>query len=787
MRLVLLMFVLAGLPPVVAAQDTAGVGTIRGTVSGADGLPVAAVAVCVPATGQCGVSGEDGAFTLADVRAGVYQLEIVAPGQPPIVSPDVQVRAGLEGVVDVSLPRIDAFENTITVTAPAFAAPAEVKSSSFLVTSEQIWKSAAALQDVSRYLQSLPGAALGTDDFRNDLIVRGGSPLENLYVVDNIEIPNINSFANFASAGGTVSILDAQLIEDVTFLTGGYPAPYINRTSSVLQIAQREGSRRRTGGRATLGFAGAGGIVEGPIGRTERGSWIVSARRSFLDLFTDDAGIGGVPVLYTLNGKFVYDVSPRDRIWGVNLTGIDQIRLGLTEDSDPTEELSNLDINYEGWRSATGLNWQRILGDRGVGLLGVTHSRAKVGQQIKDLIRDGLPSPGTSVDDQIALGSLVFREDSLEAETTVKYDLTVRLPVFDKLQAGGSVKVFNIDYDSASPFGTEGPYFPDGNVSPFTLRERFTAYQTGAYVQGTRDITRRLNLTAGMRLDDYQFIAETRVSPRLGLSYALTPRLSARASYGRYYQQPFFLFLATYPENRSLVPFRADHVVGGLAFTVDARTRVTFEAYRKDYKDYPVSSQIPSLSLANIGDTFAVRDILFPMQSVGRGQVAGVELYAERKASADSPWYGQANVAVSQARHAGLDGVLRPGSFDYPVVANLVGGYRLTPRWETSIRAAYLAGRPYTPFDETLSTAQRRAVYDLARVNAERAPAYFRLDVRVDRTFTWNGQPVTVFAGVQNVTNRRNFASYAWDRRNGGVTLNEQLGVFPVLGIDWRF
>lgn len=93
------------------------------------------------------------------------------------------------------------------------------------------------------YVQSLPGAVLGTDDFRNDLIVRGGSPLENLDIVDNIEIPNINTFANFASAGGTVSILDAQLIQDVTFLTGGFPASYTNRTSSVLQVSQREGNR----------------------------------------------------------------------------------------------------------------------------------------------------------------------------------------------------------------------------------------------------------------------------------------------------------------------------------------------------------------------------------------------------------------------------------------------------------------------------------------------------------------------------------------------------------------
>ncbi|MFP5380154.1 MAG: hypothetical protein ACLGHP_10490, partial [Vicinamibacteria bacterium] len=217
-----------------------------------------------------------------------------------------------------------------------------------------------------------------------------------------------------------------------------------------------------------------------------------------------------------------------------------------------------------------------------------------------------------------------------------------------------------------------------------------------------------------------------------------------------------------------------------------ASTRATVEAYWKTYADYPVALGYPSLSLANVGDTFNVREILFPLTSAGRGRARGVEAFVERK-DTGGRWYGQANLAVSKAEHAGLDGVLRDGSFDYPVVANVVGGYRLGRGWATSVRMAYLSGRPYTPFDEAVSTAQRRPVFDLTRVNAERAPAYFRLDVRADKTFQVNGRPVTIFAGVQNVTNRQNFAGVQWNRRLNRETINEQLGVFPILGVDWRF
>ncbi|HET7218715.1 MAG TPA: carboxypeptidase regulatory-like domain-containing protein, partial [Vicinamibacterales bacterium] len=318
------------------AQDTTGAGAIAGTIRTADGRAADGVRVCTLGGSSCATTGARGTFRITGLRAGSYQLDVVPREGLPVTAGPVDVRAGLDAVIDVALPQPSALQQTVTVTAPAFAAAEEVKNSGFLVRPLEILKSAGALQDVSRYVQTLPGVVIGTNDFRNDIIVRGGSPLENLFVVDNVEIPNINAFANFASAGGSVSLLDAQLIQDVTFLTGGYPAPFINRTSSVLQVTQREGRRDGFRGWTTLGFAGAGAILEGPLAGG-KGSWIVSARRSFLDLFTDDIGIGGVPILYTFNAKAVYDVSQRDRVWLVNVSGRDEIRLGAHDGADAAD------------------------------------------------------------------------------------------------------------------------------------------------------------------------------------------------------------------------------------------------------------------------------------------------------------------------------------------------------------------------------------------------------------------------------------------------------------------
>ena len=136
---------------------------------------------------------------------------------------------------------------------------------------------------------------------------------------------------------------------------------------------------------------------------------------------------------------------------------------------------------------------------------------------------------------------------------------------------------------------------------------------------------------------------------------------------------------------------------------------------------------------------------------------------------------------------AGLDQVLRTGSFDYPVVVNLTASWLATERWQVSGRAVYLSGRPYTPFDLASSTAQRRGVYDLGQVNGLRADDYFRLDARVDRAFSVGGQRVTFFAGAQNLTNRRNFATLGWNRTRNVAEINEQNGIFPLIGFDWPF
>ena len=409
-----------------------------------------------------------------------------------------------------------------------------------------------------------------------------------------------------------------------------------------------------------------------------------------------------------------------------------------------------------------------------------------MGQQVKDLVAQGAPPPGVPPEVVIARSPVVYFEDSREGETTIKYDLTVHLRFFDTVQTGGSFKTFRVSYAVESPYGNDTPYSPVAGIDPFFLDTRFRSYQTGAYLQASKQVASRVNVTLGGRFDHYAILSQARFSPRAGVNVRLADTVSWNSSAGSYYQQPAFLFVSAFPQNASLVPWRANHYVTGLAWSPDGGPCGSPpRRIGKRTPDYPVASDLPTVSLANIGDTFAVREILFPLTSSGEGYSEGVEFFAEKRLT--SKLYGQGNLSFSRTRHAGLDRVLRPGSFDYPFVFNVLGGYRLSPAWELSARVSFLSGRPFTPYDEGASMEQRRGVYDLTRINAERAPDYApRRSPRGPHLC--RGWPAAQrVLRVQNVSNRRNFASYTWNRRTNTQQFGDQQGIFPILGLDWRF
>ena len=173
---------------------------------------------------------------------------------------------------------------------------------------------------------------------------------------------------------------------------------------------------------------------------------------------------------------------------------------------------------------------------------------------MKDLVAQGVPPPGVPPEVVIARSPVVYAEDSREGETTIKYDLTLRLPLFDTVQAGGSFKTFRIDYAVESPYGNDTPYSPVAGIDPFFLDTQYRSYQTGAYLQASKQLASRLNVTLGGRFDHYAVLSQARFSPRAGVNVRLTDTLSWNSSAGAYYQQPAFLFVSASPRTHRWFP-----------------------------------------------------------------------------------------------------------------------------------------------------------------------------------------------------------------------------------------
>jgi hypothetical protein len=246
--------------------------------------PISGAVIEIEGLGLKAGSDDDGFFEFEYVPQGIYSVRFSSFGYIRFVLDNIVVNSGV--VTDI-LAEMDIIEtDEIVVEDERFVKPGDISTSIKNLSFEEIRRTPGGFEDIGRVVQTLPGVSF-VNDGRNDLIVRGGAPSENLFIVDNSSIPNINHFGSQGATGGPVSIINLKLIREVKFITGGFSAKYGDKLSSVLEIKQREGNRKKFMGDINLSATGFGVLFEGPIGSEKRGSWLVSARRSYFDfIFT---------------------------------------------------------------------------------------------------------------------------------------------------------------------------------------------------------------------------------------------------------------------------------------------------------------------------------------------------------------------------------------------------------------------------------------------------------------------------------------------------------------------
>jgi len=687
-------------------------------------------------------------------------------------------------------PALAIVHSTVNVVASQQKDPAERGTQKPLhATSEEIQSSAGTYGDFSRYLQLLPGVVFNSD-VSDDVLVRGGNPIENLYLLDNLEVPNINHIATGATTGGLVSMIDTAAIDSIDFQSGGYNATYNERLSSVISIHTRELQNGRPYTEADAGFVGAGIIRETPF--RNNGTLLLSAHRSLLNLFTNNIGLNGVPIYTNTLTHAQWDPSNMDTLSVDGLAGVDSIN--ITPQGLDDAETNTIDTQYKGWRMTNGISWRHIYSPHSFGTITLSDSEQEQDIRQEDQLFD-YTVPAGKTTKNLPL-TPVYSELTHDAVTNARYDgYQLMGPKFTALY-GASGHANRIAYNVAQPFGEQSPLSSDpARSDAASFAPHFSTGDSGYYLQLT-SVLGHWTLSAGGRAQTFAFGGNFTATPRLNVAYALSPHVGLHASFGKYAQLPPFLDLTSYPQNHLLKPMWARQIIGGMDLFGSKYGSVTVEAYQKNYTSYPVSIEYPSLSLANMVDTLGQEFIWLPMTSKGSGITRGVELSG--KTHLGTTFFALANVAYARSLFSGLDAVMRPGNFDYPLVLNASGRYVPTPHFDVSFRYEYTSGRPYTPFLLNESVAQNRPIYDLSKINAVRGPFYSRLDFRASHTFPVGASHLVAYGGLENALDRQNFLGIAWLSRYGlggvckrnateCVSYQNQMGLFPNFGASYVF
>jgi len=738
-----------------------GVGSISGRVlEKATQQPLAGVNVLLEKTALGAATDLNGYYKIERIPVGSYTILFEYIGYENVARTDIMVRPDRNTSVSAEMHTVSLQSEAIVVTA-FFENDKDEPVSAISFNSEEIRRSPGSAGDVSRILMALPSTAQVADN-ANDLMVRGGSPAENAFFIDNIQIPNINHFPVLGASGGPIGMLNVDFVDDIHFYTGGFSSVYGDRLSSVIDINFREGNRERTETQLDFSMGGIGGSVEGPV-RNGQGSWLVSARRSYLDLLVKAIGTGAAPRYGDIHSKMTYDLDKYNKIEFLNIFGTSRINFGQKEAEDSGNPVVG-QVKY--YQNTSGLNWFHLW--QGKGFSNTSLSYAVLSSQ--------------SNFDDVADGDLVQKSNYTEGDLRLRNQNQWQMNKNNLIQFGLEAGYALDDYKF-----TLGSYTNRvGDVVPATeLNRDLRSLKLGFSLNHNWKVLPKLTMNNGLRADYFDLTGRWHVSPRLSATYDWTRRLSTHIAYGIYYQSlPMFL-LSQAESNKKLKDLQANHYIAGLNYLLTADTKLTLEVYQKDYFNAPLDPADPALFVLDDGRMNSFFRNYGEMADHGRAMTRGLEITIQKKLARD--FYGLISGAWFRSRYRDFDKEWHDRIYDNKFLFSMIGGYKPNERWEFSLRWTYAGGVPYTPFDAQLSEAAGTGIIDQTRINTERFPDYHSLNLRFDRRFFFRHSNLVSYMSIWNAYNQENIAGYYWDEVNNKQSSYKQWSILPVGGFELEF
>lgn len=706
------------------------------------------------------ISDIDGKFVIENIPMGTYSMQVNSVGYKTIVVSDIMVTPSKPVELSIELSEMAVELEGVTIKADYFQKSNFDAVSVKKFTYEEIRRAPGGFEDVIRALSVLPGVAQ-TSAGRNDLIVRGGAPSENLYVIDGFPVQNINHFGNQGATGGSLSYVNLDYLKESSFSTGGFGVNYGDKLSSVLSIDLKDARKDKIGGKATISATQFGLNLEGPV--SDNSGFLFSARRSYLDFIFKAAGFGFVPEYWDYLGKYNYKIDTDNQISFLLIGAIDNVKF-FNDSQDKRYDNSRI-LGSDQKQYLTGVKYRKFFSK---GFLDVNLSRNYINYNSRQ-------SDSNLVE--------IFRNNSTEAENTINSEVTLSIDKSSDFIVGASYKLVQFKADAFFPdFVTSfGELLKPGNIyanEDFNKADFYTQYSSMFF--------NHFRFNFGVRLDYFNAIEnKVTLSPRTSLNYMVNESSTFTLSAGRYTQAPSYIWLIANKNNKKLEYVKADQYSLGFEHRPMLDLSLKLEAFYKKYSDYPASLLRPYLVLANTGAGYTGSEDNFAsfgfeeLASLGKGESKGLELSLQKKLS-NIPIFGIMSLTYSKTSFTAVDKIERKGSYDQTWIFSLSGGYIPNEKWEFGAKFRIATGNPYTPYNSDGSQ-------NVANYNAARFDPSHSLDIRVDRKWLFETMNLITYIDVQNVYNNKKSNSIRWDRRDKKTVNGESVGILPSIGISIEF
>ena len=771
----ILAFFLLITPVLTIAQNNSQ--TIRGSIT--DKLmqtPIIGATIQLSNLNLGCISDSVGNYVLKNLPPDRYELKIVFFGYKTLILPNIEVTSGKEVILDISMEEEYKQLKEIVVSATNKGGTinklATVSARTFSM--EEVNRYAGGRNDPARLAANFAGVS-APDDSRNDIVIRGNSPVGVLWRIDGMNVTNPNHFAAVGTTGGAVSALNTNLLKNSDFFTSAFPAEYGNATAGVFDLGLRSGNNKKRETTIQAGvITGLELTTEGPFSKKNDASYLVGYRYSLAGIAQAvgvNIGTTATPSYQDFSFKLS---SGTTKLGKFSVFGI----------------LASSTINIGGGSTKTLYgNGNQVDFSSKIGIGGFNHFKqinaksfitSTVGINYAATIQ-------TAYDYDHMADSSYVREDNNVSKSTYFLSSTYHLKLNNRLffKVGIQDEIIDVNLSLKTK---DHIFAPEKQIWDYSSSTNLIQ----AFAHLKYSLSSKLTLNAGVHSQYLALNNSSSVEPRIGLVYNTTSKSSLNFGYGLHAQmQPINVYFLQSKDingsilynNKNLGFTKSHHIVLGYNIQPIADWRIKTEIYYQALYNVPITSVSSSYSMLNTGATFKT-DLTDSLENKGTGSNYGVELTLEKFFS--KGYYGLVTGSIYNSEYKGSDGITRNTSFNGNFVCNFLAGKEWKigkdkrNRISIDTKFTYAGGRATTAIDLTASVATGREVLS-SDVNGSNYEDYYRLDFKVGFKLNSSQRKIgqTFSLDLQNVTNHSNVFSQNYDNKLQKINTTYQLGFFP--------